>query len=359
MFAVIKAAPGLEFGAPALKRFKRRRANAHSPYSRFRRPRICNVSAGALDTLTDAPEEKTSLPLASASADDDTADAARRYQQGTNRRMRRNKPELAFIHSLQHKSKAELVCGAADRPESSLAKQRWLAKRFVMASSSEAVVPVHAHGKGKRRQCLFRAVRGGAVLRDISHWPVTRLCGAPPALTNFLLKHLHISHSQDVHPCKDLPQQTLNQQTLIKCCRSGGYIIECWLVDSRANLLGPCIAEFHIPEAANSSKEAGQAHATSPLPEPIPALEDSQPGIVTAEGCNDPSSITKPTPPDLWASTAAVSLTVHPQAVAELKQLLKHGRITTSATGMLNKPNSAPHTVIQCVTKQSNGPCLP
>eukprot|EP00892_Ulva_mutabilis_P000152 jgi/Ulvmu1/10137/UM006_0091.1 len=353
--AVLKASPEFEFGAPALKRFKRRRANAHTPYNRFKRPRRAKPSAAAPCTSAGARGTDAGLTETATRSDQaaDASYAARRYHQGTNRRMRRQKPELAAYHAEQHSSQAGIVPGGAGQ-QTALAKHRWLAKRFVMApaAGSPTIMPMHAHGKGRRTYSLRRAVTGGAVLRDISHWASIHVHASPARIAGFLHQHLQQSphapphmqqpdmvSEQPAKPGRHMPQQPWTQQALEACCRAGGCAMEGWLTDSRGNALGPCVAEILAcgdtatppPKGskkgkADAERELGEHVAGGPPAVP-PAAEQADPASTSAAAVQPAH--------EAHANVSHVSLTVDPHAADDLLDLLTHASLkpTISAAG--------------------------
>lgn len=313
--AVLKAHPGLEFGAPALKRFKRRRANAHSPYVRFKRPRANPHAASVQLSAVDALHADADLPGTVGSSDQvvSRADAERRYQRGTNRRMRRNKPELAACHRM----KSARTSSSAPRATT----DTWLGKRFVMASRMGNNVPIHAHGKGMRRQSLAQAMLGQAVLHDISHWHTAAVRGPASLIAAFLSKHLHCQPHQTANQTSSSPLHGLDEQDVLECCIAGGYTIDAWLVDSEGQSLGPCIAEVL---AASTDQPSAALKPSGPVPL-LSAPGSEHRSDCTAAGVpnSQPTVLPAPTPSAPGGPEACVSLTIHPRVAHQASTLLQ------------------------------------
>lgn len=325
--AVLRDHPGLEFGAPALKRFKRRRANAHSPYVRFKRPRVSSHASSAPLESADLPH-RDALELRAPS--EGMSHAERRYRLGTNRRMRRNKPELAVFHKSESTGHSASVSEAATQ---------WLAKRFVMGSRMGDNVPIHAHGKGSRKQSLSRAMLSQAVLYDVSHWRTSVIHGPASLITTFLTNHLQSTPAFTTYQPPASASHRLGDETLLKYSSDGGYTIDAWLMDCTGTPLGPCIVEFHIPYPAQAS--AAEVDTTVPSPQPMPFANDQE--ASAAEATADAQRRSKlqgtraveSSPQALPQSPAGcrLSLSVHPRIAEDVAALLQLAFSEASAHG--------------------------
>lgn len=307
MAAVLKEHPESEFGAPALKRHKRRRTNAYNPRKQFKRPRIAASKQGQAvhpreaGTSSDLPQSKAQQPVKNTTFGGEQHSSSQlehlpavvaRYELGTNRRMRRDHPELLqYHHSLRDPDEPPIPrC---------LPTHAFLCKRFVMKERAGWKLPVHTCGKGHRKHTLKHAMLSSAVLEDRSHWPKFAIKGqnevvgailsdllAPQpflraskpdsfstsendATENEECKQFHSSSAylqRDGGPQRQHDADTAKvssdfQAYIRRCCvPDGRFLISSWLVDTKhpthtTTLVSPCLLDVSHPEGSFSETE--------------------------------------------------------------------------------------------------------
>lgn len=249
--------------------------------------------------------------------------AERRYRLGTNRQMRRNKPELAALCKEESAGPGNLVPKAATK---------WLAKRFVIASRMGDDVPIHAHGKGRRKQSLARAILNQAALYDVSHWRTSLVHGPASLITAFLTDHL--SSTPAFTP--SAPRR-LEHEVLRSSCEDGGYVVDAWLVDSTGMPLGPCIVELHATQLPQASQAANPA---APPAQAMPSSNGQEASAAQATSDAHGSSsmhgaqALQPSTRDPQApETCSLSLSVHPRIAEDAAALLQMAFGEVSAQG--------------------------
>jgi hypothetical protein len=367
MAELLKEQHDREFGAPALKRHKRRRSNAHNRRQQFKRPRVVefkqdqavNVPPRAGCTTPDLPPKaqqpgKSTMVQAekeTSSEIEHGTNAATRYSLGTNRRMRRDKPEL-----LQHHSSLKAT------PESaaphSLPTHAFLCKRFVMEHRAGWKIPVHACGKGHRKHSLKHAMLSAAVLEERSHWPTFVMSGPAEEVASILLDLIapetclwgsemikinatsgsamddvpDLQHGSTLAlQHEDMPQQQAAsagakvlshiqdfQGYVMSCCNSpGSFLLRACIVDNKrpaqsSCIISPCLLDISHPDSS--------LHGAKPVGSLSEMHDDAHNQL---EGCNDAHACS------VAHANATARLSVHPAAetaVQELSSRLQGGK---------------------------------
>ena len=353
MAAVLKEHPDTEFGAPALKRHKRRRTNAYNRRKQFKRSRngaskqemaMHAVPTAAVCPSSDLPSSsKAQQPagtLQNGCEQDSnkklkySPDLIARYELGTNRRMRRDSPDLQEYHN---DLKALLSTESIPR---CLPSHAFLCTRFVMGERAGWKVPVHACGKGHRKHKLKHAMLSAAVLNDRSHWPSLRIHGQSQAvgavLSELLAPHPFLSTGSKALcstsaidgaeneqfsplPCsRYLNSAAISQlhdsetaklpddlQAHIRaCCASDrSFRASAWLLDTKqptqTALISPCVLDISHPPATTS------------VPEPHSTVQLQSEGPKDWESCRQAAT-----------GGAVAVLSVHPAAEEAARRVL-------------------------------------
>jgi hypothetical protein len=203
---VLTEHPDFRFGAPALARHKRRRANAYNRRRRFKRPRVHGATERGEAVGADGHQYTQARgPSTSASiAARDTATHAESHAKAfTNRRMRRGRS----------KRSAQLKPLELAQPQR-LPTHDFLCTRFVMDESYGWKLPKFACGKGHRCKALNRALRQGAVLHDISYW-ISYTLKADKATLAAALEFIMVPDAvlgSDLVPAQRSPSETTPQR---------------------------------------------------------------------------------------------------------------------------------------------------
>lgn len=139
--------------------------------------------------------------------------------------------------SVLHAGPSRPDAGPCSKPRR-LPTHQWHAKRFVLRASGGWLVPMHAHGKGKRSRSLARAVRESAVLEEQSHYTWLHISASDtdalwPQLSKVLVAPAEPNQSSNDVACVTVAQ--LRQL----CQRTGSTALQCWLRGTQ--LLGPCL----------------------------------------------------------------------------------------------------------------------